>query len=88
MTTMSTEKALLDNSGKPRSEYIDRLKAMTDEELRAETNRKIWLSAYASNNQRSDYHWQCDATYDECGRRGKPNIYVEEHTKLVEEARR
>jgi len=52
-----------DNHGKPKSEYIDRLRAMTPEELSKETEQKIWLSAYANNNPRSDYHWQCDACY-------------------------
>ena len=29
-----------------------------------ETERMIWLSAFANNNPRSDYHWRCDACYD------------------------
>ena len=54
-----------DNYGKPKQNYIDSLTKMTDEELHDETRQKIWLSAYANNNPRSDYHWQCDACYDE-----------------------
>lgn len=65
----------LNNYGKPKQEYIDRLTKMTDEELHTETRRMIWLSAYANNNPRSDYHWMCDATYDEWTRRGKPEGY-------------
>jgi len=52
-----------DNYGKPKSKYIARLRTMTPEELRKETENKIWLSAYAGNNPRSDFHWQCDACY-------------------------
>lgn len=74
-----------DNHGRPKSEYIDKLKAMTDDELRAACHQYIWLSAYASNNPRSDYHWMCDACYDECTARGS-KIYEEEHVKLMEEA--
>lgn len=44
----------------------------------------IWLSAYASNNPRSDYHWQCDACYDECKKRGKEDIYNRAHKANVE----
>ena len=65
----------LDNYGRPKQEYIDRLTEMTDEELHTETRRMIWLSAYANNNPRSDYHWMCDATSDEWARRGKPEGY-------------
>lgn len=61
--------------------YKARLEAMTDEQLAAESEQKIWLSAYASNNARSAYHWQCDMTYDEAVRRGKPTIYSEAHAR-------
>lgn len=42
---------------------------------------RIWLSAYANNNPRSDYHWQADACYDEAARRGKPELYVQAYEK-------
>lgn len=64
-----------DNYGRARQLYLGKLAAMTDEELHLETRQKIWLSAYANNNPRSDYHWQVDATYDEWVRRGKPEGY-------------
>jgi hypothetical protein len=67
---------LKDNYGKPRSEYIEKLKTLDEEKLFEETKNKIWLSAYASNNPRSDYHWHCDACYDECNRRERPDIYT------------
>jgi hypothetical protein len=60
-------------------EYDAKLLAMTDKALFDECKSMIWLSAYASNNPRSDYHWQCDACYDECVRRGQPQIYDEAH---------
>ena len=76
-----------DNYGKPRSDYFARLAKMTDDQLFNETKDKIWLSAYASNNPRSDYHWQCDATYDEWVRRDKVEQYSKAHKKVVEENR-
>lgn len=66
-----------DNSGKPRQLYACSLAKMDETEFRKEAEMKIWLSAYASNNRRSDYHWQCDACYDEAQRREKPEIYTE-----------
>ena len=64
-----------DNYGKLKSLFLDKLKALSDEELRGKCEEFIWLSAYANNNPRSDYHWQCDACYDEATRRGNPDIY-------------
>ena len=49
--------------------YAEKLSAMTDEDLYKEAKQKIWLSAYANNNPRSRYHWQCDATYEEAKKR-------------------
>jgi len=68
-----------DNYGKPKSEYLDKLVAMDDKELRDACEQMIWLSAYANNNPRSDYHWQCDACYDECHNRNKDYIYERAH---------
>lgn len=59
--------------------YMEKLKSMTDEELFKECKDKIWLSAYASNNPRSCFHWQCDATYDEAKRREKVDLYSNAH---------
>jgi hypothetical protein len=64
-----------DNDGNPKSDYLNKLKEMDDEHLQKECERKIWLSAYANNNPRSDYHWQVDACYDECDTRDKIGIY-------------
>ena len=68
-----------DNYGKPKSDYLAGLADMDDKQLREECDGKIWLSAYANNNPRSDYHWQCNACYDECNRRGKLHIYEQSH---------
>ena len=68
-----------DNYGKPKSEYLDKLKVMDDKQLRDACEQMIWLSAYANNNPRSDYHWQCDACYDECHNRDKVYIYEQAH---------
>ena len=65
-----------------RSAYVEKLQAETDGRLREVAEQMIWLSAYANNNPRSDYHWQADAVYDECQRRGKPGIYNDAHRKV------
>jgi ADP-ribosylglycohydrolase len=64
-----------DNYGKPRQDYFDRVKAMPDKELSDETEMTIWLSAYAANNPRSDFHWQTDACYDAWASRGDLHGY-------------
>lgn len=64
-----------DNFGKPRQEFADKIAALDDAAIFKEAEHRIWLSAYANNNPRSDYHWQADACYDEAQRRGKPDLY-------------
>lgn len=64
-----------DNYGKPRQAFADRLAAMDDGAFLKEARHRIWLSGYANNNPRSDYHWQTGACYDEAQRRGKPELY-------------
>ena len=82
-----TKYAGKDNYGNPKQAYLDKLANMDDKQLREACNQMIWLSAYANNNPRSDYHWKCDACYDECQRRHTEHIYEDEHIKLVTEAR-
>ena len=65
-----------DNYGNPRQDFADKLFAADDAELFKIAEQRIWLSAYANNNPRSDYHWQADAAYDEAKRRGKEEIYT------------
>jgi hypothetical protein len=79
-----SEKLTLDgksNRGKPRQAFADKIAALTDGAFEDEAKSRIWLSAYASNNPRSDYHWQCDACYDEAQRRSKPEIYTRAHKR-------
>lgn len=59
-----------DNYGLPRQAFADKLAEADEAEYLKITEEYIWLSAYAANNPRSDYHWQCDACYDEASRRG------------------
>lgn len=54
-----------DNYGKPRQDFADKLTAASDEEFLTIAERCIWLSAYANNNPRSDYHWQARACMEE-----------------------
>jgi hypothetical protein len=51
------------------------IQELTDDELVDHTNRKVWLSAFAANNQRSKYHAEADACFNEATRRGKPHLY-------------
>jgi len=69
----------LDNAPEKQLAYKDRLMTLSDADLYEECGKKIWLSAYANNNPISCYHWQCDATCDECTRRGKTEIYKNAH---------
>lgn len=71
----------LDNYRKPRLQYCLKVWLMTDQQLFDETKSKIWLSGYANNNPRSDYHWHVDAIYDEWERRGK----IKEYSRAFEE---
>lgn len=70
-----------DNYGKPKSEYIAKLETLDEAAFLKEAESKIWLSAFASNNPRSDYHWHADALYDEAQRRGNPELYVRAYEK-------
>ena len=71
-----------DNYGKPKASYLELIAKMTDPELQKECESKIWLSAYANNNPRSDFHWHVDACYDECIKRNKPDIYKNAYEKV------
>ena len=73
-----------DNAPEKQAAYKAKIAAMTDDELSKEMDLKIWLSAYANNNPRSCYHWQADATYSECKRRGKPELYTESYERQRE----
>lgn len=70
------------------AEFKAKLPTMTEDELRKAADQYIWLSAYANNNPRSAYHPMCDATHDECKRRGRVDIYKDAHATLVRQAGR
>ena len=71
-----------DNYGHPKSEYINKLHNMDDNQLFEQTEKMIWLSAYAANNPLSDFHWQRNACYDECFARDKIDIYSKAYEKV------
>lgn len=73
----------VDNDGQPKETWLKALQAKDDKAFVKEAETSIWLSAYANNNPRSDYHWQASACYDEAKRRGKPELY----TKAYNQAR-
>lgn len=52
-----------DNYGRPKAVYCKKIMDMSSDELFKEAKGKIWLSAFANNNPRSDYHWHVDAIY-------------------------
>lgn len=56
---------------------------MDDAELAKECGKLIWLSAYANNNAHSAFHWQADATFDECRRRGKSYLYEKSYQQVL-----
>lgn len=64
-----------DNAGKPRQLFADKIAALDDAAFVRRASDLIWLSAFANNNPRSDYHWQADACHDEAARRGDPELY-------------
>jgi len=70
-----------DNYGKPRQVFADDIAGLDDDAFIARAADRIWLSAFANNNPRSDYHWQADACYDEAQRRGNPDLYKKAHNK-------
>jgi len=72
-----------DNYGKPKMEYVGTINNMSDEELFNETKSKIWLSAYANNNPRSDYHWHVDVRYDAWKERNDGEGYKKAYDEVV-----
>ena len=83
--TTNTKYTGKDNYGKQKSDFINKLSEMDNHKLFETCKEYIWLSAYASNNLRSDYHWKCDACYDESEKR-KTDIYSNAHKAVTREA--
>jgi hypothetical protein len=73
-----------DNYGKPKSDYLAKIALFDEARLYDECRDKIWFSAYAANNPKSDFHWHCDACYDECVKRDKVDeIYSQAYEDVM-----
>lgn len=70
------------NDGPLRQDYADKLATITDDEFFEECKKFIFLSAYANNNPRSDFHWQCDACTLEGWRRNREDLYDKAHKEV------
>jgi hypothetical protein len=70
----------------PAQSFADSIAALDDEEFVRKTEEAIWLSAYASNNPTSDYHWHASACYYEAQRRGNPGLYQQAYDQAVRSA--
>lgn len=64
-----------DNHKRPRQEFADKIASLDGPTFVREAAGVIYMSAFAANNPRSDYHWQADACYSEAARRGDPSLY-------------
>jgi hypothetical protein len=76
-----------DNYRKPKSEYVQKIHDMADQQLMEETKNVIWLSGYANNNPRADYHWQVDICYDEWLLRDKSDWYQKAYDSVLKSVR-
>lgn len=65
----------VDNYGLPKQSFADLLADADQAQYLQLAETYIWLSAYAANNPKSDYHWMVDALYAEAKRRGKLDWY-------------
>lgn len=72
-----------DNYGRPKSDYLVKIAAMSDTQLFNETYDIIYQSALCSNNGRADWHWMTDACYAESQRRDDKEIYSRAYDKCV-----
>jgi hypothetical protein len=71
----------VNNYGKPRQAFADRLANANPVEYLQLAEMYIWLSAYADNNPTSDYHWKADACFDEAVRRCDVELYQLAHNR-------
>lgn len=72
-----------DNYGRPKADYLTKIAAMSDEDLYSECYSMIYQAARCNNNPRADWHWMCDACYDESMRRTDTKIYDRAHKQCV-----
>lgn len=73
----------LDNYQQPKEKYIAKVVAMDDDGLAGECYSMIYQSARCANRPRADWHWMVDVCYDECKRRGKPEMYKRAYDNCV-----
>jgi hypothetical protein len=75
-----------DNYGRPKSEYLAKIAAMTDKELSRECYSMIYMSAFCANNPRADWHWMVNACYEESYKRDpSATIYCRAHDRCKAE---
>lgn len=72
-----------DNYGVLKSVYLQKVINTPEADLPKLCYDAIWLSAYANNNPRSDFHWQVDAVFEILQSRGLSEIYSDAHKKCV-----
>jgi hypothetical protein len=63
-------------------EYVEKLRQKNDGDFYEECKNAVWLSAYANNNPRSDFHFMCDACYDESKKRDDGKTYERAHKAI------
>ena len=63
-------------------EYVAKIQQMPADEFYNQCKHAIWLSAYANNNPRSDYHFMCDACYDESKKRDEGKTYLQAYAAI------
>ncbi len=66
-----------------KEQYIAHLRTLSDDKLGEECEHKIWLSAYAANNPKSDYHWHADECYTESQERTDKGIYAAAYRRVT-----
>lgn len=64
-------------------DYVAKIQKQDDTAFYNECKNSIWLSAYAANNLRSDFHFMCDACYDESKRRDNGKTYQKAHDVIT-----
>jgi hypothetical protein len=64
--------------------YIEGLKKLPDDILYDVCKDMIWFSSCSSSSGGSDFHWMCDACFEECKRRGKDDLYQKAHKAISE----
>lgn len=75
-----------DNFGHSKIIFVNKMLELDDGEFSKKCEHYIWLSAYANNNPRSDYHWMCDVCYDICHNRNRIDIYEEAWERVCNSA--